>query len=69
VDTLAITKACKLGHGKTTRAAVRKQIAKTKIKSSILGFPVSFAKGGDLKSPASFGIYQIQKNGSFKRVG
>jgi branched-chain amino acid transport system substrate-binding protein len=69
VDTLAITKACKAGHGKTTRAAVRKLIAKTKLKSSILGFPVSFAKGGDLHSPASFGIYQIQKNGSFKRVG
>jgi branched-chain amino acid transport system substrate-binding protein len=69
VDAKAITKACKLGHGKTSRAAVRKQIAKTKLKSSILGFPVSFAKGGDLHSPASFGIYQIQKNGSFKRVG
>jgi branched-chain amino acid transport system substrate-binding protein len=69
VDTLAITKACKAGHGKTSRAAVRKQIAKMKLKSSILGFPVSFAKGGDLHSPASFGIYQIQKNGSFKRVG
>jgi branched-chain amino acid transport system substrate-binding protein len=69
VDTLAITKACKAGHGKTSRAAVRKQIAKMKVKSSILGFPVSFAKGGDLHSPASFGIYQIQKNGSFKRVG
>jgi ABC-type branched-subunit amino acid transport system substrate-binding protein len=69
VDTLAITKACKAGHGKTTRAAVRKLIAKTKLKTSILGFPVSFSKGGDLHSPASFGIYQIQKDGSFKRVG
>ncbi len=68
VDTLAITKACKAGHGKTTRAAVRKLIAKTKIKSSILGFGVSFKKGGDLKG-GGFGVYQIQSNGSFKRVG
>ncbi|TML76048.1 MAG: hypothetical protein E6G12_07725 [Actinobacteria bacterium] len=69
VDTLAITKACTLGHGKTTRAAVRKQIAKMKLKSSILGFPVSFSRGGDLHSPATFGIYQIQKDGTFKPVG
>src|SRR5438067_1313233 len=69
VDTLAITKACTLGHGKTTRAAVRKQIAKMKLKSSILGFPVAFSRGGDLHSPATFGIYQIQKDGTFKPVG
>jgi len=69
VDTLAITKACTLGHGKTTRAAVRKQIAKMKLKSSILRFPVSFSRGGDLHSPATFGIYQIQKDGTFKPVG
>jgi branched-chain amino acid transport system substrate-binding protein len=68
VDTLAITKACKAGHGTTSRTAVRKQIAKMKLKSSILGFGVSFNKGGDLKG-GGFGIYQIQKNGSFKRIG
>jgi branched-chain amino acid transport system substrate-binding protein len=68
VDVNAITKACKAGHGKTTRAKVRKAIAKTKLKSSILGFGVSFKKGGDLKG-GGFGVYQIQKNGSFKRVG
>jgi branched-chain amino acid transport system substrate-binding protein len=67
VDTLAITAACKAGHGKTTRAAVRQRIAKTKLKSSILGFGVSF-KNGDLKG-GGFGVYQIQSNGSFKRVG
>jgi branched-chain amino acid transport system substrate-binding protein len=64
----AVTRACKAGHGKTTRAAVRKQIAKTNLKSSILGFPVAFQKSGEMKAPAAFGIYQIQKNGSFKRV-
>jgi branched-chain amino acid transport system substrate-binding protein len=69
VEVLAITKACKLGHGSTSRAAVRTQIAKTKLKSSILGFGVSFSKAGELHRPATFGIYQIQKNGTFKPVG
>lgn len=68
VEANAITSACKAGHGKTSRAAVRKLIAKTKLKSSILGFGVSFSKGGDLKG-GGFGVYQIQSNGSFKRVG
>ena len=69
VVTGAVTRACKAGHGKTTRAAVRKQIAKTNLKTSILGFRVAFQKSGEMKLPAAFGIYQIQKNGSFKRVG
>ena len=65
----AVTRACKAGHGKTTRAAVRKQIAKTNLKSTILGFPVAFKRSGEMKAPAAFGIYQIQKDGSFKRIG
>jgi len=63
----AVTKAC--ADGKATRAEVRKNIAKTKLTSSILGFGVRFNKAGDVKSPAKFGIYQIQPNGSFKPVG
>ena len=54
----AVTKAC--ADGKATRAEVRKNIAKTKLKSSILGFPVSFAKTGEMHTPAGYGIYQIQ---------
>ena len=65
----AVTRACKAGHGKTTRTAVRKQIAKTNLKTSILGFSVAYQKSGEMKLPAAYGIYQIQKNGSFKRVG
>ncbi len=65
----AVTRACKAGHGTTTRKAVRKQIAKTNLKTSILGFRVAFQKNGEMKLPAAFGIYQIQKNGSFKRIG
>jgi branched-chain amino acid transport system substrate-binding protein len=63
----AVTKAC--ADGKATRAEVRKNIAKTKLKSTILGFPVSFAKTGEMHTPAGYGIYQIQSNGSFKRIG
>jgi branched-chain amino acid transport system substrate-binding protein len=62
----AVTKAC--ADGKATRAEVRKDVAKTKLKSSILGLPVSFQASGDLKG-GGFGIYQIQSNGSFKPVG
>src|SRR3954453_9299922 len=65
----AVTRACKAGHGKTTRAAVRKQIAKTNLSTSILGFRVAFQKSGEMKLPAAYGIYKIQKNGAFKRVG
>jgi branched-chain amino acid transport system substrate-binding protein len=63
----AVTKAC--ADGKATRVEVRKYIGKTKLKSSILGFPVSFAKSGEMHSPATFGVFQIQSNGSFKRIG
>jgi branched-chain amino acid transport system substrate-binding protein len=63
----AVTKAC--ADGKASRAEVRKQIARTRLKSTILGFPVSFAKSGEMRAPASYGIYQIQSDGSFKRIG
>ena len=63
----AVTRAC--ADGKATRAEVRKQIAKTKLKTTILGFPVSFTSAGEMRLPASYGIYQIQSDGSFKRVG
>jgi branched-chain amino acid transport system substrate-binding protein len=62
----AVTKACK--DGKATRAEVRKLVAKTKLRDSILGLPISFKASGDLKG-GGFGIYQIQSNGSFKRIG
>src|SRR3954468_9914012 len=61
----AITTACK--DGKASRAEVRKLVAKTKLKTSILGLPVAFSAGGDLKG-GGFGIYQIQSDGSFKRI-
>ena len=79
VNATAIQKACKAGHGKITRASVRKEIPKVilPITKSLLGFPVQFLgknqgkwQGpGDMGGTAAFGIYQIQANGSYKRVG
>ena len=63
----AVTKAC--ADGKATRAEVRKAIAKTSLKTSILGFPVRFVRSGEMRAPATFGVFQIQSNGSFKRIG
>jgi len=79
VNATAIQKACKAGHGKTTRKAVRKDVAKVKLSktASLLGFPVAFLKGnhgkfqgsGDLGGASAFGIFKIAKNGAYQRVG
>jgi branched-chain amino acid transport system substrate-binding protein len=61
----AIDRAC--AKGSTTRAAVRAQIKKTKLKTSLLGLPVSFTAGGDIRG-GKFGIYQSKK-GQFARIG
>jgi ABC-type branched-subunit amino acid transport system substrate-binding protein len=79
VNANAIKAACKAGHGKTTRAAVRKHVAKVKLSKaiSLLGFPVAFLNKnhgkfqgpGDMGGTSAFGIYKIQQNGSYTRVG
>jgi branched-chain amino acid transport system substrate-binding protein len=79
VAATAIQKACKAGHGKTTRIAVRKAVQKVKLsdKASLLGFPVQFLKGnkstyqgaGDMGGKANFAVYKITSGGTYKRVG
>jgi branched-chain amino acid transport system substrate-binding protein len=79
VEATAIHNACKAGHGKTTRKAVGKAIAKVKLTTAqtLLGFPVKFlAKNfstfqgpGDMATPANFAVYQITSTGKYKRVG
>jgi branched-chain amino acid transport system substrate-binding protein len=74
----AIKMACKAGHGKTTRQAVRKTLLKVKLtaKQSLLGFPVQFLNKnkstfqgpGDMGGTADFAIYHITKNGTYVRV-
>jgi branched-chain amino acid transport system substrate-binding protein len=79
VNATAIAKACKAGHGKTTRKAVRKQIQKVKLsaKQGLLGFPVQFLSKnkstyqgpGDMGGTANFAVYKITKAGTYVRVG
>jgi len=66
VVTEAISKACAKGHGKTTRAQVRKMIAKTRITAgkSVIGVPLRFNHNGDLATLHKFGIYRA-KGGQF----
>jgi len=78
VNATAIKMACKAGHGKTTRKAVRKDLLKVKLsaKQSLLGFPVKFLNknfatfqgAGDMALPANYAIYHITKSGAYVRV-
>ena len=78
VNATAIKMACKAGHGKTTRKAVRKDLLKVKLtaKQSLLGFPVHFLNknfatfqgAGDMALPANFAIYHITNSGTYVRV-
>jgi ABC-type branched-subunit amino acid transport system substrate-binding protein len=52
----AIDRACR--DGRATRAEVRANVARTRLRASLLGIPVSFAKGGDLRRSRFF-IYKV----------
>jgi branched-chain amino acid transport system substrate-binding protein len=79
VNATAIKMACSAGHGKTTRAAVRKDLLKVKLtaQQSVLGFPVQFLNKnlstyqgpGDMGGTADFAIYHITNSGAYVRVG
>jgi len=62
----AITKACKAGHNKITRASVRKWVAKTALPATILGGPLKFTANGDVAG-AKFHIFKIV-NGQYVTV-
>ena len=72
----AIDKSCR--NGSATRTEVRRNINTTVIPEaqSLLGFAVKFAQKlrfplgpGDMQRPADFGIYRIQPNGAYVRIG
>ncbi len=72
----AIDKSCR--NGSATRTEVRRNINTTVIPEaqSVLGFAVKFAQKlkfpigpGDMQRPADFGIYRIQPNGTYVRIG
>ena len=52
----AVDRACR--DGRATRAEVRANVARTRLRASLLGIPVSFAKGGDLRRSRFF-IYKV----------
>jgi branched-chain amino acid transport system substrate-binding protein len=64
----AVDKAC--ANGQATRAEVRRFLITTNVPktASLLGFPVRFTRNGDLRAPATFGIYRIGANGVYTRV-
>jgi branched-chain amino acid transport system substrate-binding protein len=64
----AVEKTCKTGKGKTTRTAVRKAVASTKLTATLLGIPVSFTANGDV-SGGGFSIYKIGSDGEYSKVG
>jgi branched-chain amino acid transport system substrate-binding protein len=72
----AIDKSCR--NGSATRAEVRRNINTTSIpkSKSLLGFAIKFVQKlkfplgpGDMQRPADFGIYRIQPNGAYVRIG
>ncbi len=79
VNATAIQAECKAHANKITRSEVRLEIPKVSLTKAqgLLGFPVVFLKKnagkfqgpGDMGGTAGFGIYKIQSNGSYKRVG
>jgi branched-chain amino acid transport system substrate-binding protein len=62
----AIERACK--DGKASRAEVRAQIRKTKLKKTLLGINVSFNTQGDMQR-RPFGIWKANAAGVFQPVG
>lgn len=72
----AVDKAC--ANGSASRAEVRRFMSRTNIpkSQSLLGFAVRFVQRlrlplgpGDMANPADFGIYRINNNGVYVRVG
>jgi branched-chain amino acid transport system substrate-binding protein len=65
----AIAKACKAGHGSTTRKAVLNTIKKVTINNWILGGNFRWSTRSNDPLNAKFYIFQIQPNNSYKLVG
>jgi branched-chain amino acid transport system substrate-binding protein len=61
----AVARACR--DGTATRAEVRREVARTKLKTSILNAPISFTKNGERRN-AKFVIFEI-RNGKPITIG
>jgi len=62
----AVTKACKAGHNRITRASVRAWVRKTSLPATILGGPLAFTANGDVAG-AKFHIFKTV-NGKYVTV-
>jgi len=67
---VAISQSCTAGHGKTGRAAVAKTLAKVKLPTTILGYPLAFNNAGDVERGPAQGVtvFKIQPDGTYKQV-
>ena len=72
-----VARAIDRANGSATRAEVRRFLSRTLIpvRQSLLGFQVRFVQRvraplgpGDMESPANFGIYRINPNGTYVRI-
>jgi branched-chain amino acid transport system substrate-binding protein len=63
----AATKACAAGKGTITRASLRAAFAKTDLRTTILGQPISFTPNGDVVG-AKFHIFKIENGGKYVTV-
>ena len=63
---MGISNAC--ADGKVSRAEVRKDIGKIKIKTSLLGKPIAFDKSGDVVGGVGFTIFKIGSGGNYDVV-
>jgi ABC-type branched-subunit amino acid transport system substrate-binding protein len=67
---VAISRSCTAGHGKTSRAAVAKTLAKVSLPKTILGYPLAFNNAGDVERGPAQGVtvFKIQPDGKYKQV-
>jgi hypothetical protein len=73
---VAISKACAANHGhlpkkiSKARNAVAKKLAKTKLKATILGYPMAFNNPADAFHGPSSGatLFQIKSNGKYNQL-
>jgi ABC-type branched-subunit amino acid transport system substrate-binding protein len=66
----AISESCTLGHGNTNRLAVAKRLAKVKLATTILGYPLAFNNAGDVDRGPAQGVtvFQVSDAGIYKQV-
>jgi len=68
VQTIAMGISMACADGKVSRAEVRKDIGKVKLKTSLLGKPIAFDKFGDVVGGVGFTIFQIGSGGQYNVV-